>query len=704
MSESFGRLQPAVRYMVKEILRFPSLRPVQEQTIAPVLDGRDVVVLAPTAGGKTEAALLPVFSRILAEDLPPVSVLYVCPLRALLNNLEPRLARMAGALGLTVGKWHGDVPASERRKLVEQRPDLLLITPESLEVLLMGASQERKALVGRVRMAVVDEVHAFAADARGAHLVSVLHRLELRGGGHIQRVGLSATVGNPESLARWLQGTDADEEPRVVDPQGERAKPEFHFLATGSGSRRAAQAIRDLGRGQKRLVFVESRSRAEELGDALQGIGVRTWVHHSSVGRARREEAEEAFESVRDAALVATSSMELGIDIGDLDHVFQLDAPATVSSLAQRLGRTGRRPGAIPRMTFLAESPEKLLLAMALTELFESGWIEDIQPSTRLWTVLVHQIFANLLERGGCTRGQLVDRLRPVPSFSGFEDREIADLLSHLLDEGWLDEADGALLLGQRAEKTFGARNFFKLYAVFDTPPAFTVYSGPEEIGTLQAWFATQLTGRRKTFQLGGKAWEATDIDMRRGTIRARPAKAGIVPSWSGQPTPYSREVCERILDLIIGGRVPEGTDRDAALWLGHARDQFEGVPLAPTQRPLVAGDDRTTWHTFAGARINAVLARLLEHVFGIECSFSNTVVKIAAPGTEAAEAAMTVSDSLAESEPPRDGSWATFDSTSRRHILSAFQECLPDGAEQEFLRRAFLDIVGAHGWASSCG
>lgn len=694
----FDALHPSVRYLIREVLRFPGLRPVQAATLAPILAARDCVVLAPTAGGKTEAAMFPVLSRILTERLAPVSTLYVCPLRALLNNQETRMQRMAEATGLRVGKWHGDVAAAVRKEVVREPPDVLMITPESLEVLLISPGDRGAALLSHVRIVVIDEVHAFASDARGAHLVSILERLQRRAGGHIQRIGLSATVGNPEALARWLQGSGASADPVVVAPPGARKPAVFRWHAA-SGSIGAAGLIRDLGHGEKRLVFVESRSRAEELAKALQAAGVQVWVHHSSVGRDAREQAELAFENAPAATLIATSSMELGIDVGDLDHIFQLDSPATVSSLAQRLGRTGRRPNTFPRMTFVADTPEDLLLSLALVSRFEEGWIEDVSPSTRAWTVAVHQVFANLLETGGTTRAALRERLEWVPSFAGILDSEWRVLLDWMVGEGWLDESDGSLLLGTRAEKTFGARNFFRLYAVFESPNVLTVRYGNHDIGTIQAWFAGQLTGAQKAFRLAGRGWVAEEVNLARGQVRARPAPSGVVPSWSGRPTGFSRSVCERIRELLASRTEIEGLSGLAQGWLDHAREQLAHVPAAERLRPIVAEGGDLVWYTFAGSRINAVLARLIE-LDGTATSISNLRVKVRRTRPALEERLVRVQEMLAGNELPPVEEWAWFDSTTRAANLSAFQACLPEAFEQEYLRGAFLDIEGAKRWA----
>jgi ATP-dependent helicase Lhr and Lhr-like helicase len=243
--------------------------------------------------------------------------------------------------------------------------------------------------------------------------------------------------------------------------------------------------------------------------------------------------------------------MELGIDIGDLDQVYQLDAPTTVSSLAQRLGRSGRRPGTTPQMTFLLKSPEDLLVAMAVSSLFDQGWVESVHPSSRLWTVLVHQMFANLLETGGLTRAQLVDRLRFVPSFAGISEPEYQALLAHLIEYHWLDEYDGALMLGTEGERAFGGRNFFRLYAVFDSGEKFTVRYGQENIGSLDRWFVLQLSSRRPVFRLAGRAWKMVELDTRRSILRVTLADSGTAPQWTGRAGTLSRTICERILEIV---------------------------------------------------------------------------------------------------------------------------------------------------------
>ena len=408
------RLHPHLQHAIIHDLGWRSLRPVQELTIDGVLDGCNLVVLAPTAGGKTEAAIFPLLSRILSEDLRPVSVLYVCPIRALLNNQEERLQAYARSVGLEVFKWHGDVGDSRKQRFRETPAHILMTTPESLEVMLISAKTDARALFAGLAAVVVDEVHAFAGDDRGAHLVSLLERLVRFCGRDIQRIGLSATVGNPQVIGRWLQGSS--QRPfRLIDPPKPPASRDLR-VELYDDIALAAPAIGRIARNKKSLVFVESRSKAERVAHALAGTGVEVFIHHSSVSRADRTLAEEQFARGQNTAIVCTSTMELGIDVGDLDQVIQVDAPTSVASFLQRLGRTGRRDGTRSNCTFFCLSSESLLQTVALLRLAQSGWVEDVQPAAHAMHVLAHQIMALLLQEGGLSRHQLLPWIEPAGS------------------------------------------------------------------------------------------------------------------------------------------------------------------------------------------------------------------------------------------------------------------------------------------------
>ncbi len=279
----FDQLHPGIQHHVVNSLGWPALRPLQDEAIGPILAGEHVLALAPTAGGKTEAAILPLLSRIATEGWRGLSVLYVCPLRALLNNLHPRLERYASFVGLRAGLWHGDVGPGIRDRITADPPEILLTTPESLEAILMSVRRDHVEFFSGVRAVVVDEVHSFGGDDRGWHLLAVLERLSAVTGRDIQRVGLSATVGEPAELLRWLVGSSAGPA-RVVapDPGPSVVTPEVTLDHVGSLAN-AATVISRLHRGEKRLVFCDSRARVEELAVELRELGVDTFVSHSSL-------------------------------------------------------------------------------------------------------------------------------------------------------------------------------------------------------------------------------------------------------------------------------------------------------------------------------------------------------------------------------------------------------------------------------------
>ena len=306
-------------------------------------------------------------------------MLYLAPLKALLNNLVHRVDSYAQWLGRRAALWHGDTPESVRRRIRTDSPDFLLTTPESLEAMLISVKTDHTHMLGRVRAVVVDEVHAFAGDDRGWHLLAVLERLERLAGQRIQRIGLSATVGNPNALLTWLQGANpADRPGRVVAPgvtlpattdtatagSGDLPRPSGEVELDYVGSlANAAKVITALHQGEKRLVFCDSRKQVEELGAALRARDVTVFLSHASLSTDERARSEQAFAEARDCVIVSTSTLELGIDVGDLDRVVQIDSPSTVASFLQRIGRTGRRTGTSRNCLFLATRPDTLLQA-----------------------------------------------------------------------------------------------------------------------------------------------------------------------------------------------------------------------------------------------------------------------------------------------------------------------------------------------------
>ncbi|RDG34738.1 DEAD/DEAH box helicase [Streptomyces corynorhini] len=615
--DPLDRLHPGLVHHIVNTLGWPGLRPLQEEAVAPLMDGSDALLLAPTAGGKTEAASFPLLSRMDAERWTGTSVLYVCPLKALLNNLLPRLETYTSWLGRSAALWHGDVPQSRRKRVLRERPDVLLTTPESLEAMLVSANVDHRAFFSGLRAIVVDEVHAFAGDDRGWHLLAVLERLERVVGRPVQRVGLSATVGNPAELLSWLQGAGAGKRgARVVAPHLREAAPELpppgdiQLDYVGSLAN-AATVIAALHRGEKRLVFCESRRQVEKLGEALRAKGVTTFLSHASLSVDERSRAEEAFAEARDCVIVSTSTLELGIDVGDLDRVIQIDAPATVASFLQRLGRTGRRSGSPRNCLFLALDEPGLLSAAALLLLWSRGWVEPVVAPPEPRHIVAQQVLALCLQEHRVGDRLWQDWWGGLGPFGPAAE----PIVRHLIGEGYVDRDGGMMFIGPEAERRFGFRHFMDLTAVFTAAPEFTVLSGRTEIGTTDPALLTEEVAGPRRLLLAGRSWQVTYIDWSRRRCFVEPVEGGGRARWGGAGFARiaSYELTRAAREVLLGATPPVVLTRRAEGALARARD--EGAELVHAHGTVIVRGGQGTsvrWWTWAGHRANATLAATL--------------------------------------------------------------------------------------------
>jgi len=694
---AFFQLNQRLQHGITHTLGWSSLRPVQEQTIEAVLAGRNCVVLAPTAGGKTEAAFFPVLDILHRERLNPVCALYVSPLRALLNNQEPRLIQLAGLVGATAFKWHGDVPQAARSRFLAEPAHILMTTPESLEVMLISPKIDKARLFAGLRFVVIDEIHNFAAGDRGAHLLAVLERLARYTTFDMQRIGLSATVGDPEGIGQWMQGSSR--RPTVViHPPGEPT-PRLIRIDVYDDSEELACRVAALAQGRKTLFFVEGRRFAEGVKQALAEVTDVSYVHHSSVGRELREEAEQAFTyGSGSQCIVCTSTLELGIDVGDLDAVLQLDAPATVSSFVQRLGRTGRRPGSQAEMSFFCNDEMALLRAVALVNLARRGWIEPVRPTHRAVHILVHQALAQALQFYGVRREQVWEIAERAEPFSQITRDEFEQLWAHLVGIRILSGTEGLYVLGEEGEKRYGRRNFLELYSVFETPEEVKVVTTDNRvIGTLQTWFVQQAgEGEGFIFVLAGRAWQVQHLDLEHGEMIVAPAPKGAIPRWGGGGPLLGREIAEEMRAVLLAGEnYPFLTSRAQAR-LNTMRSQWRGLLQGD---PLTIHQEGREWtlYTFAGDRINILLGRALAMVLSCQASGDSLVLKLKPPAQvllqekDIRQALVTIG---------QPGFFSTDRVMTMVHALprgrlSKFQPLLPPGLEARFLAERLFDIVG---------
>jgi ATP-dependent Lhr-like helicase len=601
----FEQLHPSLQYHVVNTLGWSTLRPTQLAAIAPIHAGAHSLLLAPTAGGKTEAAAIPILSRMLNEAWPGTSVLYVCPIKALLNNLEPRLSHYAGLVGRRVEVWHGDISQSRKNRALRDAPDILLTTPESVEAMLISARVDRPAWFGNLQAVIVDELHSFAGDDRGWHLRSVLHRLDQYLKRPLQRIGLSATVSNPNELLAWLA------------PTGNRKVVGSAIVSTDAdvtidhvdSLENAATVISRLHRGEKRLVFCDSRSSAEQLTSMLRAKDMRTFVSHASLSISERRQAEAAFSEEKDCVIVATSTLELGMDVGDLDRVIQIDSPSTVSSFLQRMGRTGRRTGGRRNCLFLTTNDNAFLLALGVTQQWTEAWVEAAIPPAEPWHIVAQQALVLVLERSELPTTELVQLLHG--SFPELPIHDVAELVEHQLSTQFLDCSEGVVRVGPKTETTFARSHYRDLLASFSGSLLLTGRHGSSEVGYIDP---TALTGQQddRLLLLAGRSWRVTGIEWRKRIVWLEPAPGGGKARWMGGARSIGRDVCRGIRAVLAAG--------PSSLVVLSQRAQIglkqlsEELALSSETHFVVARSDvaaTRTW-TFAGTRANRTLARLL--------------------------------------------------------------------------------------------
>ncbi len=613
MSAVFSSLHPTLQGIIAGRLGWDDLRPVQEAACTAAADGRDLLVVAGTAGGKTEAALIPVIDTVLKGGLSGVACLCLSPLKALINDQEERMLEICTPAGLSVGKWHGDVGKGERSWSGGDPPHILITTPESLEVILLDPSL--RSDLARLRFVVVDEVHAFAADLRGVQMRCLLDRLDRLAGRPLQRIGLSATVGNPDEILAWLSGPGR--EAGLVTSPHRPGKKQFSFTLAPGRDEQAA-AVAGLVAGTRALVFVRSRSEAEGLATALEGKVDRLSVHHSSLSAAMRREAEDSL-SAPSSCVICTSTLELGIDIGGLDLVVQVGPPTSVSSFLQRLGRTGRRGGAA-RMAFVLGSDLDLLLAVGAIEAAVRREVEPLRPPSLPYTVFVQQLLLALAGAGRLPRRSLVSSLLSSPVFAGIPPDDAGVIIDHLVATGYLATDGPFLMPGPAAERDFSRYHWSALLSIFATDTAFRALTPEgEEVGDLDARFVAGGVGTVCT--LGGRRWRIIALDPGHHIATVVGAAGGPRasdrrPFWSGSGAPISPVIARSVQGILARGRssLPLARKEQAAI---------RGIAASIGSGILAGGFFVTECSegifvlSCLGGHFNRMLASLLLHALG---------------------------------------------------------------------------------------
>jgi len=645
MVSAFTELHESLQTVLSQRLGWTELREVQERSYHAVSKGSDVLVIAPTAGGKSEAALIPVIDDLLKNGRPGVACLYLSPLKALINDQEERFSAFCIPTGLTVMKWHGDVPRGDRAWKEGETPHILMITPESLEVLLH--EPKLAGALKNLQYVIIDELHAFVEAERGVHLKTLLYRLDRIAKRPVQRIGLSATVGNPVEILGWL--SDHRHRGEVVAVPAPAKQKQFSFVIEAEERNRMDAVVRMVG-GKKALVFVNSRRDAENVMNAVSPRMQNVYIHHSSLSAAVRREAEDAFSREGGACIICTSTLELGIDIGDLDVVVQLGPPNSVSSFIQRMGRSGRR-GKPAYVAWVLRDVCELICSAAIIESAMHQAVEPLHPQKRPYNVLIQQMFLFVHRTRRTTHHQLEHSLRSLPPFAGIPSATIGRIITHAIRQGYLATDGDMIMLGERAEQTFGNSNWKDLYSVITGPGEFrAVTPDGEVIGKLDARFVSSRAAGE--FSLGGKVWSMVKCDESHNLVVVVPGTEQTSRAfWTGGgQAGFSPLVCAAVQEIVSRGssvlplllpdekvlterirRLPAGIPKSGlCIWERHAGKRVEVLILS-----------------LYGSQVNRLLTILLGQMLGkrVRVRYSDFVVLVQNAGKDGA--AQRVEDAL---------------------------------------------------------
>ncbi len=622
--------EPSLRSEILDLMEkegISVLNPVQERAASAILGGSNVLIVAPTGSGKTEAALLPILSQFLEDRGPGISILYVTPLRALNRDMVKRIGRIGSGLDMSVEVRHGDTSPRDRRRQAKSPPDLLITTPETLQALLAAPLMRRH--LSSVRWVVIDEVHAVLGSKRGVQLSLGLERLRLlaREG---QVIGLSATVSDPEKAARLICGDRpcqiiSADLPKRYEFTIEYPTPRprdldlcmdlFTSPEAAARVRRIAELVRQ---NRSVLVFTNARTEAELLGHRLSGL-IEVAVHHGSVSREQRKDVEDRFKNGDLRAIVCTSTMELGIDVGFVDFVVQYRSPMTVSSLVQRFGRSGHSLDRTSKGSIICTSGEQVLESIAIARLYLEGRLEETPIHENALDVLAHQLVGLVIEGSVQTLGEAYQLIRKAYPYRNLPYEELEEVASFLEELGLL-RISGSSILPTSSSRKYYFQNLSMIpderrYPIFDASTGGVVGSLGEEFVSLRCRVGMEFICR-------GRVWRI--VEMRKdGVIAVVPSEnpIGAIPGWDGELPPVPAIVARRAaqlrqrIDLLDGQIGIEDPALEAVE--DETASQREAGPMPGPELMVFEVFDRfLIIHSTHGTRVNRTLSLVLEKVF----------------------------------------------------------------------------------------
>jgi len=618
---SFDLLSEPIRKFIRD-KGWEQLRPIQTAAIAKILASDDNFILASrTASGKTEAAFLPILSKVDFNE-SGVQVLYISPLIALINDQFYRIEELCKNLDVTVTKWHGEANKTLKDTLIKQPSGIVLITPESLEAMFVNKPFNVKQLFSNLKYVVIDEIHSFIGTDRGTQLKSILSRLQKANSKSFSIVGLSATIGDYNEAKKFTG--DELKTKVLLDRTAKEIKALFRYFKNKK-EELPLELLKNLyieTKDNKVLIFPNSRGRAEEVAVKLKKISERVkghsnyFSHHSSVDREVREYVEYFAKNNnrQNFCISCTSTLELGIDIGTVDEVVQIDATHSIASLIQRVGRTGRKEGESSNLFLYATNEWSLIQSIACWLLYKEGFIEPPQKNEKPYDILVHQALSITKGHSGITLTELAKQIKENSAFTQVELFEIEQILNHLIEIDFLEKLQHEVIIGVEGEKIVNSRDF---YSVFKTEENFKVVNAGNTIGEIP--FSPQII-EDENILLSAKIWKIKFVDHKAKKIEVIPTKDGKKPMFFGGGATIHQRIREKMLEILYSKTDYDFLDQASCDEIEILRNDFSvfNIQNLQTDRPLLSAEKHLQLFTFTGTRINRTI-QLLLNISGIK-------------------------------------------------------------------------------------
>lgn len=615
---SYNLLSDPIKKYVRD-KRWEELRPIQDAAIQRIISTDDNYILASrTASGKTEAAFLPILSKVNFNELG-IQVLYISPLIALINDQFYRIEELCKYLEVPVTKWHGEANRTLKEKIIKDPNGIILITPESLEAMFVNKPHHISHLFSNLKYVVIDEIHSFIGSGRGAQLKSILSRLQDLNSKKFNIVGLSATIGDYEEAKKFTG--DVLHTKVLLDKTSKEIETEFRYFKN-EGIELPLDLLKDLyleTRNNKVLIFPNSRGRAEEVAVKLKKISEKVkghtnyFSHHSSVDKEVREYVEYFAKSNnrQNFCISCTSTLELGIDIGSVDEVVQIDATNSIASLIQRVGRSGRQNGAKSNLFLYATDKWSLLQSLACWQLYKEKFIEPSEPMNLVYDILLHQALSITKGYSGIKLVDLVKQLNHNFAFNDIEVSDIEEILNHLIVIDLLEKLGDEVIIGVEGEKIVNNRDFYSAFTVEDN---FKVVSAGNKIGEIP--FSPQVK-EDENILLAAKIWKIKFVDFKAKKIEVIPTNDGKKPKFSGEGGIVHPEIRKKMLEIIYQDEIFSELDQNSSDELEKMRREFSVFDLLniESERILLVSEKKVLFYTFTGTKINRTLKLLFDAI-----------------------------------------------------------------------------------------